>query len=83
MASPSGKDPHGFVSVTEPVLAHPQRIPGRSRSHLGRPQSCGGGCFPWGRRLPEKACRARSPARSHSQELLRSPSSGLPRRIQG
>jgi hypothetical protein len=31
MTSPSGKDSHGFVSVTEPILAHPQRIlPGRS-----------------------------------------------------
>src|SRR5262249_3948667 len=30
MTSPSGKDRHGFVSVTEPVRAHPQRIPGRS-----------------------------------------------------
>src|SRR6516164_4136544 len=30
MTSPSGKDPHGFVSVTEPILPHPQCIPGRS-----------------------------------------------------
>ena len=26
----SGKDRHSFVAVTEPALAHPQRIPGRS-----------------------------------------------------
>ena len=30
MTSPSAKGPHGFVPVTEPVRAHPQRIPGRS-----------------------------------------------------
>jgi hypothetical protein len=30
MTSPSGKDWHVLVAVTEPVLAHPQRIPGRS-----------------------------------------------------
>jgi integral membrane sensor domain MASE1 len=30
MTSPSAKGPHAFVSVTEPVLAHPQRIPERS-----------------------------------------------------
>src|SRR5262245_5336570 len=37
MPSPSGKDPHGFVSVTEPVLAHPQRIRRRSRNKPGCP----------------------------------------------
>jgi hypothetical protein len=30
MTSPSGKDRHGFVAVTEPALAPPQRLPGRS-----------------------------------------------------
>ena len=30
MTSPSAKGPHGFVPVTEPVRAHPQRVPGRS-----------------------------------------------------
>ena len=30
MTSPGGKDRHGFVAVTEPARAHPQRIPGRS-----------------------------------------------------
>ena len=30
MTSPSGKDWHVLVAVTEAALAHPQRIPGRS-----------------------------------------------------
>jgi hypothetical protein len=30
MTSPRAKGPHGFVPVTEPARAHPQRIPGRS-----------------------------------------------------
>ena len=28
MTAPNGKDRHGFVAVTEPALAHPQRIQG-------------------------------------------------------
>src|SRR5262249_18609589 len=32
MTSPSGKDRHGFGAVTEPALAPPQRLPGRSHA---------------------------------------------------
>ena len=44
MTSPGGKDRHGFVSVTEPVLAHPQHIPGRS--HEKRVLSRGRAFYP-------------------------------------
>jgi hypothetical protein len=44
MTSPSGKDPHAAVLVAEPVLAHLQRIPGRSRAK--RVLSCGRALYP-------------------------------------
>src|SRR5262245_36467063 len=47
MPSPSGQDPHGFVSVTEPAPPHPgtsRHIPGRS--HQKPVFHCGRACHP-------------------------------------
>src|SRR6516162_580298 len=44
MSAPSGKDRHGFVAVTEPALAQPQRIPGLS--HVKPILPCGRAFYP-------------------------------------
>src|SRR5262249_29310309 len=44
MTSPSGKDPHGLVSATEPGPEHPQHIPGRSSEKPVFP--CGRAFYP-------------------------------------
>jgi hypothetical protein len=44
MTSPRGKDSHTAVWVAEPVLAHLQRIPGRS--HAKRVLLCGRARYP-------------------------------------